>query len=253
MVSVNNLLAKIQEISNEHPTYLLGQDGSKGTCDCIGLIIGAFRRAGGIYKGTHGSNWSARNEMQTLEEPFKMEVGAVLYKAHLPGSKAWALPDSYKNHPDQKDYYHVGIVISTNPLRIAHCTKSSTVDGITVDTKVGVWRYGGRFDGVSYDNVSEEAPVVESVIGTALVFATSGTTVRMRVEPTTSAKVVAHVPVGKLVDILEKSGSWAKIRVEGLIGWMMASFLKDANQQPEPSMAEKVDILWAAHTATSGM
>ena len=41
--------------------YKLGMDGSGGQCDCIGLIIGAVRLMGGEWKGTHGSNYAARN------------------------------------------------------------------------------------------------------------------------------------------------------------------------------------------------
>lgn len=262
MVALQKFLDKVQEIANEKPTYLEGQDGRNKTCDCIGLIIGAYRRSGGEWKGTHGSNWSARNEMQNIEMPFLMELGAIVYKAHLPGEKGWDLPPAYKDHPDQKDYYHVGVVTSVAPLRITHCTKSATVDGITVDTKIGIWRYGGRLDGLSYDNVIGEGqimsnPIVAAPIGKAIVIATSGTTVRMREEPNGAAKVLAHVPIGTIVEVMEYGTDWKKVRDGDIVGWMMASFLRDADQpQPvEPSMTfeQKVDILWAAYKASSGM
>ena len=252
MVNINDFLLKIQEIANEKPTYLEGQDGKNGTCDCIGLIIGAYRRSGGNYKGNHGSNWAARNEMQGIGMPFTMELGAIVYKAHLPGEKGWKLPPAYKDHPDQKDYYHVGVVTSIAPLQITHCTKSATVDGITVDTKIGVWRYGGRFDGLSYDNIIEEGPIMANPIGRASVIATSGTTVRMRAEPNSAAPVIAHIPLGTIVDIMESRGDWQKIQNGSVIGWMMTAFLKGADEPAEPSTAEKIDILWAAYKARSG-
>ena len=249
MISVSKFIEKVHEIASEKPTYLLGQDGSKGTCDCVGLAIGAYRRAGGNYRGNHGSNWAARNEMQGIGQPFIMEVGAVVYKAYLPGQKGWALPSAYANHPDQKDYYHVGVVISVAPLQIMHCTKSATVDGITIDTKIGVWRYGGRWDGLSYDNIIEEDPIVAEPIGRAIVVANSGTTVRMRAEANSTALVVAHIPLGTIVDIMESAGDWQKIRNGSVVGWMMTAFLKGADAPPEPTMAEKVDILWKAYQA----
>ena len=249
MISVNKFIEKVHEIAAEKPTYLLGQDGRNGTCDCVGLAIGAYRRAGGNYKGGHGSNWSARNEMQTMGSAFKMEVGAVVYKAYLPGQKGWNLPQAYANHPDQNDYYHVGVVISVTPLQIMHCTKSATVDGITIDTKIGVWRYGGRWDGISYDNIIEEDPIVAEPIGKAVVVAKTGTTVRMREQANGTSTVIAHVPLGTIVDVMESTGDWQKIRNGSVVGWMMTAFLKGADAPPELTMAEKVDILWAAHQA----
>lgn len=38
-----------------HPTEA-GGDGSDGTCDCVGLGIGALRRGGVNYKSLHGTN-----------------------------------------------------------------------------------------------------------------------------------------------------------------------------------------------------
>ena len=249
MIPLSNFLTKVQEIANEKPTYLEGQDGRKGTCDCIGLIIGAYRRAGGKWTGNHGSNWAARNEMQSIGMPFKMEVGAILYKTFLPGEKGWDLPPAYKDHPDQKDYYHVGIVTSVAPLTITHCTKSDTIDGIKVDTKIGVWRYGGRLEGLSYDNIMEEDPTVADPIGKAIVVAVSGNTVRMRAEANSTSAVVALIPVGVTIEIMKSAGDWQNIRYEGLAGWMMTAFLKGADQPNELTMAQKVDILWAAHQA----
>lgn len=57
---------KVLEIAAERPQYATGGDGSDGTCDCVGLGIGALRRGGIAYKGLHGSNWAARNEAVEL-------------------------------------------------------------------------------------------------------------------------------------------------------------------------------------------
>lgn len=45
MVHMDAWLCKVDEIAAEGPSYKLGHDGSDGSCDCIGLIIGAIRRA----------------------------------------------------------------------------------------------------------------------------------------------------------------------------------------------------------------
>lgn len=52
MVTTESFLRGVDAIAGGKPTYRLGHDGSDGTCDCIGLIIGAIRRAGGTWDGT---------------------------------------------------------------------------------------------------------------------------------------------------------------------------------------------------------
>ena len=54
MVTLEAFLSGVAKIKSEAPTYRAGGDGSDGTCDCIGLVIGAIRRAGGGWAGTHG-------------------------------------------------------------------------------------------------------------------------------------------------------------------------------------------------------
>lgn len=222
-ISLNVFIKNIQAIVSAKPSYELGHDGRDGKCDCIGLIIGAVRRSGATWTGTHGSNWSARNAMQSLGAPFLMEVGAVVYKARKPGERGWALPEAYRRHPDQDDYYHVGVVTSISPLRITHCTSWSGGSGIKVDTKIGVWHYGGRLDGVDYEN-KEETPVAEP-IDTAVVRALTGRSVRMRARASLSAMALANVPVEMQVDVLQKDGDWWEIRYREMTGWMQAQYL----------------------------
>ncbi len=68
MTLLEKFLSKIAVIKALRPSYKTGGDGSRGTCDCIGLIIGAFRRAGIKWSGIHGSNWFARKEITKLEK-----------------------------------------------------------------------------------------------------------------------------------------------------------------------------------------
>lgn len=232
MIPLRTFLASVQEIVASKPTYELGRDGSRGSCDCIGLIIGAVRRSGGTWTGSHGSNWTARNRMITLRSPAPLELGGLVFKAHEPGTAANQLPGTYKGHPDQRDYYHVGVITSVSPLQITHCTSWSGGSGIKVDTKIGVWRFGGRLDGLDY-NGKEESPV--DPIGTTTVAAQSGKTVRMRAAPSDKSIARANVPVGSSVDVLQKAGSWWEIRYGGKQGWMMASFLDGSALLPETS------------------
>lgn len=229
MISKDKFLEKVKEIATSKPTYKLGHDGSDGTCDCIGLIIGAIRRAGGRWTGIHGSNYSARYEMRELlpvMDAGDLNLGDAVYKARMPGEAGYALPDRYKNDPDQRDYYHVGVVTAVEPLEITHCTGP----GIVRDTKLGKWTYRGRLEKVDYDGTSQE---VGTMVQTATVVADSGSKVKMRSKPSTSDGLYWEVPVGATVQVAENTGGWAKVRYGDRTGYMMEEYLKmDAQELP---------------------
>ena len=222
-------IAQVEAIAQASPVCRLGGDGSDGTCDCIGLVIGAIRRAGGSWTGTHGSNYAARYEMRELlpvTDAGELCLGDVVYKARTPGQAGYALPERYKNDPDQRDYYHVGVVTATSPLEITHCTGP----GIVRDTKLGKWVYRGRLKKVDYDGTE----VVETMVQTAKVTAASGSAVKMRSKPSASDRLYWEVPVGAEVQVAEVTGSWAKVRYGDRTGYMMTDFLAlDAQEPPE--------------------
>lgn len=235
MVKLSDFLTQIRAIASERPAYRLGGDGSDGTCDCIGLIIGAIRRAGGKWKGTHGSNWSARNEMAALYRKVdadQLEEGWVVYKAKAPGEAGYALPDRYENDPDPLDYYHVGVVTGIEPLVITHCTSGNGVDGITTDNRQGKWLYAGPLLGVDY---GEGAIQLEM----AIVRASSGTSVNMRKEP--GGALVVRVPVNSTVNVLERGDDWCKIAWEGSTGYMQTRFL-DFSEEGDDGKSYLVSI-----------
>ena len=222
-------IAQVEAIAQASPVYRLGGDGSDGTCDCIGLVIGAIRRAGGSWTGTHGSNYAARYEMRELlpvTDAGELCLGDVVYKARTPGQAGYALPERYKKGPDQRDYYHVGVVTAVEPLEITHCTGP----GIVRDTKLGKWTYRGRLEKVDYDGTE----VVETMAQEAKVTAASGSTVKMRSKPSTSDGLYWEVPVGAEVQVAEITGGWAKVRYGDRTGYMMAAFLDmDGQEAPE--------------------
>lgn len=225
-ITRERFLEKVEEIAQSNPSYKEGRDGSDGACDCIGLIIGAIRRAGGAWNGIHGSNYAARYEMRELlpvMDAGELNLGDAVYKARMPGEVGYALPERYKNDPDQRDYYHVGVVTAVEPLEITHCTGP----GIVRDTKLGKWTYRGRLEKVAYDS----AEGMETMAQTAKVTAMSGSTVKMRSKPSTSDGLYWEVPVGAEVQVAEISGGWAKVRYGDRTGYMMTEFLDMGGQE----------------------
>lgn len=225
--TLSAFLSAIDAIQAEQPTYRLGGKAEDGTCDCIGLIIGALNRCGVKWPGIHGSNWAARNAMAWLlpvSDASDLTVGDIVYKARRPGETGYSLPERYSADPDRCDYYHVGVVRSVSPLRIIHCTSPG---GVVTDTKLGKWAYRGGItlvDRSDYSPVCEETPEVVCA-GTATVTASSGSTVNLRSGSSKSGKVLMKVTVGSEVTVLEVKGSWAKVQFP-VTGYIMTDFLK---------------------------
>lgn len=229
MVHMEAWLNKVDEIAAEGPSYKLGHDGSDGACDCIGLIIGAIRRAGGEWTGTHGSNWAARNAVDALHavaDAGDLQVGEVVYKAAMPGQSGYNLPGRYRDDVDKRDYYHVGVVRSVDPLDIVHCTGP----GIVHDSRLGKWHYAGWLRMVRRGNNEGEADKMQ----TAVVIAESGSTVNLRKTP--HGALEDRVPVGSTAQVLDTMDGWARITVNGKTGWMDLKYLRmQDSSEPDTS------------------
>lgn len=240
-VMVDAFLRAVAEIRSEGPRYRLGGDGSDGTCDCIGLIIGAIRRAGGRWPGTHGSNYAARNVMSKLirqVDAASLERGWLAFKAHGPMDDGYALPDKYhaggaEYNGDVMDYYHVGVVTSIEPLNITHCTESGGVDGITVDTRQGDWRYAGPCNLVDYTDEDEKGDD-DVEVKKGVVASQDGNPVKLRPTPSTAKPYLAKVPVGTVVEVMQDAQGWAQVRLPGgQVGYMMSQFIAEAENDAE--------------------
>ena len=249
---VQKFLEMVAKIKALKPAYKQPGDGSNGVCDCIGLIIGAIRRMGLTWKGIHGSNYAARYQtvgLAYIEKLSDLELGDVVYKAATSDGKVklacnagymthkYDLPSRYKQgnsyyNGDLKDYYHVGVVTSTNPLNITHMTSPH----MKVDTNLnGGWNYHGKAkpivnavtDGTKPSD--DTKPVIDPPKDTAttgseaIVVSDNGLPVKMREYPTTTCKTWVKLTVGTKVTIVEPGEQWAKINGGGRKGWYMMS------------------------------
>lgn len=230
MITLKQFLSDVQKNADRIHAYELGHDGSDGRSDCIGMIIGALALCGVNWPGVHGSNWAARNAMATfgyIEGENMCFPGMIVYKAREPGEAGYNLPGSYKNSPDQRDYYHVGVVTSTAPLEITHCT--SVEGGIKQDNTLGKWRWGGKLKYVDYD--TEEEPM--ECLYEAKVFAENGFPVKMRSQPSIKSAVITSLPVNTVVGVYDVLDDWCGIRYGAQSGYMMSKFL-----EPEDSAVD---------------
>lgn len=178
-MTLNEFLTQLHVIADEKPSYRLGGDGSDGTCDCIGAIIGACRRCGLRWKGIHGTNWTARyatRDISRIPAASALALGDLVYKVRSPGERRYALPSRYAAHFDDKDYYHVGVVVQKSPLRILHCTSPG---GFTTDKRLGFWRYHGQLSLIS-EEASADPPADLTIPATVRYGSRGDTVVRLQ-------------------------------------------------------------------------
>ena len=240
MIALANFLHAVKQNAARVTEYHQPGDGSNGQCDCIGLIIGAVRLAGGQWTGTHGSNYAARSMIDDLG-PAKFFKGEIVFKTRDIREANYKLPDKYKQggvrfSGDLLDYYHVGVVINDKPLEIMHCT---TPGPIAIDKKKGKWSHGGKLKGIDY---GEQQTPEEKEAGqmTAIVTADNGTTVKMRLKPSKSSNVYWDIPVGAEVEMLEAGEVWSKIKYNGKTGYMMSNFLTTSQEMPDEPIVETI-------------
>lgn len=233
MITVAQFLDGVRKNLARVDRYELGKDGTSGACDCIGLIIGALRLMGEKWNGIHGSNYAARNEMATIAniKQDELQPGDIVYKAKWPGDSGYALPSRYANDPEQKDFYHVGVVMGVNPLEIWHCT--GVPGGIKHDNKIGNWTHSGRLKMVAYGEVAETVAEIMRVTSE------NGGPVFLRMNPNKDAGWYDRIPVGTLVEVTDWQGAdgWAKVRVDlgyEMMGYMMRAYLEPVTQPETP-------------------
>lgn len=239
MIPLERFLQCVRENADRVREYEQGHDGSGGKCDCIGLIIGAVKLAGGSWPGLHGSNWAARNAMNSFDhiaDAREMFLGEIVYKAREPGESGYSLPDRYKDSGDLRDYYHVGVVTGVNPLEITHCT--SVPGGIQRDSKMGNWRWGGKLKYVDYD---EGGGQMEPIYQAKVCAEGNDYPVKMRAQPRANADVLAKIPQGEIVDVLDDAGEWDFILYNGMTGYMMNKFLVPVNEGETDGETVNVD------------
>ena len=235
MVDDKVFLTRVEEIAAEGPGYEHGHDGSDHLCDCIGLIIGAIRRAGGQWRGVHGTNYTARKEVQRIEEIHNsgsLRIGEVVFKSYDPGQGGYKLPARYEPggefyNGDLRDYYHIGVVISTAPLRIRYMTTPRP----KMDTSLGKWRWHGWLKKISSGG---EKPMKVSykakVIGGGL---------NLREQMSTSSTRITQIPDGATVQVLEELPEWCLVEYEGQTGYVLAKFLAEIQKEPD---GEKISV-----------
>lgn len=240
----------VRRIVRNCPTYRQGGTGADGTCDCIGLIMGAMYACGQEPYDLHSSNYFARfqtEKLAKLRSEDQLEPGMIVYKARssTDGLNARYQAQGRYFTGDLLDYYHAGVVTGVAPLVITHCTSGEGVDGIAEDDAIGGWTHCGWIKGIEAQQ--------ESAAYTAVVTAASGNTVNLRSRP--HGPLVARIPLGTVVSVHEIRDGWAYVTAEGMKGCMMDVFLNGAEKDwirvPRSTLLQVIEMLRACALQTT--
>lgn len=220
MIPVNRLVEIFYSMLG-WPYASPGANGPSGI-DCSGAFVYAYKQFGErIY---HGSNRIIRvycHDVRSVSRLDELHVGMAIFKSRsdLSRMKAEYKPGgAYYNPALPYDYYHMGLVASVSPLKIINATPPA----VRIDTDLSKWCCAGDLNAVDYGGAQPPEPLPE----TARVFAETGSTVNLRSAPSKSAVVRVRVPIGSVVDVLERTNDeWWRVRYGATTGYMMRMFL----------------------------
>jgi len=246
MISVDDFILAVQAISaTPGLTYRTGGTGTDGTCDCIGLIMGAMYALGHPKYDLHSTNYFARWQMQTLAPVSEVVLmpGMLLYKARTDAGDLHARykdPGERYYNGDLRDWYHVGVVTSIRPfLEITHCTSGNGVDGIQIDTSTKGWTHAGMLKGVDHSGGATESEEETGIMTyQAIVSTPDGMPLKMRAKPNANEKLYWKIPNGTRLTVTESAQGWATVEWEGRLGYCMSQYLVPAVVQAENGPSE---------------
>ena len=235
VIPVNGLIQLFQQMHREHWAYVWGK-AEKGTVDCSGAFVYAGNHWGVNFP--HGSNAIARKCIVGAMLPIsEARPGMAAFKARVPGEKDYALPEKYTQGADLNDYYHIGLVDDDGKHVL---NAKGTASGFCRDelSRKNGWDCVAYLTDVDY---GEAVPMPDNMAKVALPAGASGTTVNMRKDNTKSADIVARVPVGSEVRVINDAGEWCYIGYGDKVGWMMSNYLEYDGQDGESGAISEED------------
>ena len=224
-ISVRDLIAQFEKMFKEHWAYVPNK-ADKGAVDCSGAFVWAYKQFGKSI--AHGSNAIARNYCGDLLPISAAAPGMAAFKYRPPGHKLWKLPQKYRNHPDQNDYYHIGLVDNSGKY-VLNAQSSET--GF-VKTKLSAWGKVAYLNAIDYEE-QEVLPMRKM-----MVTCPPGETVRLRAKPDASATTLVKIPSGTMVEGTSYNASWWNVSYGDKRGYMMAGFLAPMSE----SVATSTDL-----------
>lgn len=199
--------------------------------DCSGAFVRAYKAHSlGIY---HGSNRIAREYVWELLPIAQAEPGMAAFKARKPGDQLYQLPAEYKPggkhyNGDLNDYYHIGLV-DADPRYVLNA--QSTATGFQRSKITDGWDCAARLKAVDYIENGDDDEM--GILYEAIVDSANDKPVNLRKQPSVKAAIIAEVPDGTVVKVLnEVNEDWAEIDTGSKTGYMMRGYLVKTGDSP---------------------
>ena len=245
MLDLRKMIASAYECLG-WPYVSPGSNDANGI-DCSGLFVKMYRDQGArIY---HGSNTIYREycteDKGEIRDISQLEVGMAVFK--------WNPHTPEKFHDDLGDFQHIGFVVGVGPLKIIHA--SSAAGCVTIDEKLGKWKYFGKLKDVDYSGGvepgpgPEPAPVPEPApeVVYATVYSDNRKPVKMRAKASASCRLYDDVPFGAIVEVTERDccvangETWSQVNYGNRRGWYMMSKFLLIDETSIPGISGKDD------------
>ena len=229
LIVYTDLIALFQRMYKERWKYEWGHDET-GCVDCSGAFVWAYRQFHATI--AHGSNSIARKHCLSMGPINTAKPGWAAFKLLKPDEEGYDLPSKFKDHPDQNDYYHIGLV----DLDGKHVLNAQSKKKGFTRTRLSDWGAVAPLKYVQYpeSNTKERDTQMETMIVTA----DSGSTVRVRKAPSTHAAVIGELALGMVVQAEAEQEGWRRITYgKGQTGYMMSKFLAPQSESQPPAVA----------------
>lgn len=246
-IGVSGFVARVEKIAARKLTYRIGGVGKDGTCDCIGLIMGAMYELGHKPYDLHSTNYFARFQTMELKKASEKELflGQLLFRARTNQDRLNAryLPGGSHYTGDLLDYYHVGVVTSIKPLRIIECTEYGDVTGIVINDRFKNWQYGGKLRGVLYENTDmggiyapQEVENIMALYEAKVITQKDPLTLRA----TPAGRKIGEIPKDATVEVLA-DGTWPRVRYGEEMGYVSGEYLERVEEEPDQQKVTIID------------
>lgn len=234
--------------------YVSPGTNDRNGIDCSGLFKKIYKDQGASI--AHGSNSIFHkycSSTELLKSVSQLQPGMAVFKLR-PWRESEKDNQWYGREPG--DICHIGLVVSVNPLQIIHA--SSDAGCVTTDTKLGKWAYCGKLKNVDYSGDPTPGPSPEpgpdpEPVGPeyATVWAASGSTVNLRKEKSTKAKLLARMPIGSIVKVIRKEDTWCNVAYtdsypatwQGYVQTQFLKFEETPGPGPEPEPTPGVTVI----------
>ena len=252
MISVSAFVRKVEEIAARDLKYRIGGVGKDGTCDCIGLIMGAMVELGHEKYDLHSTNYFARYQVDIMRRVGgPVWAGEIVFRSRTSTDKLNARYQAGGRYYTGTliDYYHVGVILSVDPLVIVECTEYDGHSGILQTTSIDRWEWVAQLQDVDYGGFEEtnEDGGIERMKAMQAQYQALVTTNKSPLNVREWAKtgtVLGDVPKGRMVDVLIDDGDgWPLIRYNELVGYASGDYLTPVPKtEVEEETHEKVEV-----------